>query len=636
MDIITACTMDCPDACSLIVSQKPDGTLGIRGNPNHPFTRGFICSKIKKHPLRLASPHRITHPMIRKNSHWLKISWDTALDICAEKLNRYRSRPESILHIHGEGAKGVLKQTGKLFFGLMGASHLRGSLCDAAGIVAYLKDFGSRENHDPLDILKSQKIVIWGKDLSRSSIHTADLVQKARKRGAKILSISPDGTQNAAFSHNRIIIRPGTDRFFAAAAVHRFLEKQTPDNHIISSTINWNAFNTLISNQSVDELLKGCDLNEDNLNLLLNHYSSGGPCATIIGAGLQRYKYGGENVRFINALALISGNIGIPGGGSYFHLHSLKNLNNQWTDISKQFPRRSFRASMVGKEIASADPPVRMIWVNGSNVVNQAPDIYETINAFKNVEFKVVVDAFMTDTAKTADLFLPSTLMFEQEDIIGSYLHDFVHYVPRVIQPPDEAKNDFWIFTHVGKRLKQCLDLPDLQTCLQNSLDPNLLNISLDELQKQKFVRAARKPIPYQGLTFDHPDQKYRLPGNLHPEPEAPEKYPLRLLSLVRQNAIHSQILPESQTCPPTIWASPETVRHMDIDPKKTIYLVSPKGDMQVCLKKKEGLYPNTVLYRRGDWLSCGGGVNRIIEANITDMGSGAAYYQQYVRLENR
>jgi anaerobic selenocysteine-containing dehydrogenase len=636
MDIITACTMDCPDACSLIISQKPDGTFGIRGNPNHPFTRGFICSKIKKHPLRLASPHRITHPMIRKNSRWLNISWDNALDICAEKLNHYRNQPESILHIHGEGAKGVLKQTGKLFFGLMGASRLRGSLCDAAGIVAYLKDFGSRENHDPLDILNSQKIVIWGKDLSRSSIHTADLVQKARKRGASILSISPDATQNAAFSDNRIIIRPGTDRFFAAAAIHRYLENQTPDDHLISSTTNWNAFDTLISNQSVNELLKGCDLSEDNLDLLLNYYLSHGPCATIIGAGLQRYTYGGENVRFINALALITGNIGISGGGSYFHLHSLKNVNNQWTDISKQFPRRSFRAPMVGKEIASADPPVRMIWVNGSNVVNQAPDIYETLNAFKNVEFKVVVDAFMTDTAKAADLFLPSTLMFEQEDIIGSYLHDFVHYVPRVIQPPDEAKNDFWIFTQVGKRLNPSVDLPDLQTCLQNSLDTKLLDISLDTLQKQKFVRAVRNPIPYQGLKFDHPDQKYRLPGNLHPEPEAPEKYPLRLLSLVRHNAIHSQILPENQKSPPSVWVSPETVEQMDIDPKKTIYLVSPKGHMQVCLKEKKGLYPNTVLYRRGDWLSCGGGVNRIIEANVTDMGSGAAYYQQYVRLENR
>ncbi len=636
MDIITACTLDCPDACSLILSQKPDGTFGIRGNPDHPFTRGIICSKIKNHFLRLSSPHRITHPMIRKNNRWIRISWDNALDICAEKLNHYRKQPESILHIQGEGAKGVLKQTGKLFFGLMGASRLRGSLCDAAGIVAYLKDFGSRENHDPTDILNSSRIVNWGKDLSRSSIHTANLVQTAIKSGAKVLSISPETTENAALSHDRIRIRPGTDRFLAAAAIHRFLEKKQPGNEIISSANNWDTFEKLISDQSVNELLKVCDINEDNLNLLFSYYSGQGPCATLIGAGLQRYEYGGENVRFINALALISGNIGISGGGSYFHLHSLKNLNIQWADVSKQFPRRSFRAPMLGREIASANPPVRMIWVNGSNVVNQSPDIYGTINAFENVEFKVVVDAFMTDTAKLADLFLPSTLMFEQEDIIGSYLHDFVHHVPAVIRPPGEAKDDFLIFTQVARRLTPPVDLPDLRTCLQNALNTTSLNISLDRLQEQKFVRAVRNPIPYRGLKFDHPDQKCRLPGSLHPEPDAPMEYPLRLLSLVRRNAIHSQILPENQKSPPLVWVSPETVKHIGITPENRVFLVSPKGSMEVCLKEKEGLYPNTVIYRRGDWISCGGGVNRIIEAAVTDMGSGAAFYRQYVRLENR
>jgi anaerobic selenocysteine-containing dehydrogenase len=636
MDIITACTMDCPDACSLIVYQRQDGKLGIRGNPDHPFTKGIICGKIKKHLLRLESPHRITYPMIRKNSSWTRISWDDALNICSEKLDHYRKQPESILHIHGEGAKGVLKQTGKLFFGLMGASRIRGSLCDAAGIVAYLKDFGSRQNHDPADIFNSQKIVIWGKDLSRSSIHMADMIQKARKKGAEVLSISPEGKLNAAFSDDRIRIRPGTDRFLAAAAIHRFLKKQPPGDQIISSTLNWEIFEILISEQSADELLKACDLDENNLDRLYCYYGGEKRCATIIGAGLQRYEYGGENVRFINALALISGNLGVSGGGSYFHLHSLKNLNTEWTDVSKQFPRRSFRAPLLGKEMASANPPVRMIWINGSNFVNQAPDIYSTINAFENVEFKVVVDAFMTDTAKTADIFLPSTLMFEQEDIIGSYLHDFVHYVSKVVEAPDEAKDDFWIFTQLGNRLSSPLNLPDPGSCFQKSLNTKSLSISLDMLQKQKYVRAAGAPIPYAGLKFDHPDQKYRLPRSIHPENEAPENYPLRLLSLIRQDAIHSQILPENQKNPPLVWVSPETLKNIGIIPDKPVYLVSPKGAMQVCLKEMESLYPNTVLYRRGDWLSCGGGVNRIIEAAVTDMGSGAAFYGQYVRLENR
>jgi anaerobic selenocysteine-containing dehydrogenase len=105
---------------------------------------------------------------------------------------------------------------------------------------------------------------------------------------------------------------------------------------------------------------------------------------------------------------------------------------------------------------------------------------------------------------------------------------------------------------------------------------------------------------------------------------------------LIRRDAIHSQILPENQKKPPSVWVSPTTLKDLGINPGKTAYLVSPIGRMEVYLKEKEGLYPGIVLYRRGDWLSCGGGVNQIIDTTVTDMGTGAAFYSQYVRLENK
>lgn len=628
--------MDCPDACSIVVSRKPDGTLEILGNRVHPFTKGFVCGKIKKHPQRLNSSQRITCPLIRKSNGWENISWSDALDLCAEKINRYRKEPGSILHVPGGGAKGVLKQVGKIFFGMLGASRLKGSLCDAAGIVAYLKDFGSRENHDPEDLLNSHRIVLWGKDLSRSSVHLANLVQEARKNGATILSISPDNTLNSEFSDIRIRIRPGTDRFLAAAAIYRLIQERNYDDNIILASKNWDSFESLIRHQSVSDLLKFCEADEHHVESLFQFYAANKPCATIIGAGLQRYEYGGENVRFINALAMVSGNIGIRGGGSYFHLDSLKNFNSNPTGTLVPLPRRTLKMHMIGKEIVSADPPIKMIWVNGSNIVNQAPDIYSTLNAFKQIEFKVVVDAFMTDTARMADLFLPCTLMLEQEDIIGSYLHDFIHYVSCVAESPEGTKNDFEIFTELGKRLNPPIEIPDKDTCLQNALNSEFIDIPLDSLKSRMFFRALRPLIPYQELKFDHQDQKYRFPGSIHPEPDPPGEYPLRLLSLVRKNAIHSQIDPEKQKIPPELWVAPETLKELDMKPETIACLVSPKGNMDVILKEKEGLCPGTVVYRRGDWFCCGGGINRVIDTVATDMGSGAAYYSQYVRIERK
>jgi anaerobic selenocysteine-containing dehydrogenase len=290
----------------------------------------------------------------------------------------------------------------------------------------------------------------------------------------------------------------------------------------------------------------------------------------------------------------------------------------------------------VGRDILAAeDPPIRMLWVEGSNVVNQAPDSHEVVRAFESIPFKVVVDAFMTDTAERADLVLPCALMMEQEDVEASYLHDFVHYVRPVLQAPGQARSDYWILSELGKRLDPPIILPDPETCFRRALDTPHLDASLEELRERNFVRARRRPVAYAGLQFDHPDGKYRFPEALHPEAPPPPGYPLRLLSLIRGEAIHSQILPEKQEMPPLVWVAPDCPSLEGLNLEEPVALVSPLGRLKVRVALLEGLHPEVVVYRRGDWMKLGGGANQLIAAVISDVGKGASYYQQYARLEN-
>jgi len=113
MKRITACTYDCPDACSLVLEQTGDGNLRLRGNPDSPFTRGFMCAKTRRHIRRLESPSRILEPLLKTKGGWRGIGWDAALDLCAEKIQRFRNEPASILHIHSDGAKGALDPLGQ-------------------------------------------------------------------------------------------------------------------------------------------------------------------------------------------------------------------------------------------------------------------------------------------------------------------------------------------------------------------------------------------------------------------------------------------------------------------------------------------------------------------------------------------
>ena len=633
---ITACTMDCPDACSMLVTRQPDGSVRLRGNPDHPFTSGFICKKIRYHLRRLQSPDRITRPLLRRGERWQTIAWDDALSLCAEHIDANRHEPASILHIMSDGAKGVLKQAAKLFFARLGATRTRGSLCDAAGFIACVHDFGSRKNNTIEDLLNAGRIVNWGKDFSRSSIHMSAIIKNARKCGARVLTISPGGDGNAAFSDAFVRIRPGADRFLAAAVVKRFIDQGLIPEDIIARTHNFPRFRNTVADFSEKGLIERCDVSREDVDAIFRFYASGEPAATIIGAGLQRYVRGGENVRFINALALLSGNMGLSGGGSYFHLHSLGNFNLAWTKDPDGKPRRAFPMPTVGREILAADdPPVRMLWVNGVNIVNQGPDCREIARAFSAVPFKVVTDAFMNDTAERADLILPAALMLEQEDVVGSFLHDYIQHVPAVLKPPGEAWSDYRIISELGKRLSPPIILPTPDDCFEQALDSPFIDGDWATLRERGTIRARKPDIAYAGMVFDHADGKARLPAALHDEPDPPPEYPLRFLTLVRRSAIHSQMLPEDQEMPPRVWISPDCPSLKNLDVEKPVDVVSPLGRLRVSLNLFEGLHPGALVYRRGDWMKVGGGANQLVAAELTDIGGGAAFYDQYVRLEN-
>ena len=141
--------------------------------------------------------------------------------------------------------------------------------------------------------------------------------------------------------------------------------------------------------------------------------------------------------------------------------------------------------------------------------------------------------------------------------------------------------------------------------------------------------------MPYEGHRFDHSDGKYRFPDALHEEAPPPENFPIRLLTLIRRDAMHSQISPDAQPDVPILEISGDCTALGTIDPMRDVDLVSPNGRLRVVLEQCPGLHPETAILRRGGWLSRGGCGNRIIAGRVTDMGDGAAYYEQYVRLEN-
>ncbi|NJB68438.1 anaerobic selenocysteine-containing dehydrogenase [Desulfobaculum xiamenense] len=630
---ITACTLDCPDTCSLAVSCREDGSLSFTGNPDHPFTRGFICPKTARFCERLTHPDRITQPLVREGANYWPVSWDDAFRLIAKRIDRLRSRPESILHVRGYGYRGVLADASKWFFGKLGASTTCGSPCDSAGMAAFEEDFGALAQNDIHDLGNAARIVNWGRDLSRSSVHLAAIVRNARKGGAKVLSISPGGDGNADFSDHMVRIRPGTDRFLAAALCMGLADAGVADE-VADRCANFEEFRGLLAGLDLGELLGACDVAPEDYARLLRWYAADGPTATLVGWGLQRYLNGGENVRFIDAVATLSGNMGISGGGSYYGHSSGRNFI-KWAARDVAPAPRALPVHDIGRAIIEADPPIEMIWVDGVNLINQLPAGDVTAEAFGRCGFVVAVEAFFTDTALRADLILPCALMAEREDVVGSSLHDWVNWSAKVLDPPGEARCDWDILAELGSRLAEPIIMPDREEALRTALDSPALHATPEELRAAGFLKASWPQVAFEGMCFAHPDGLCRLPDVLSPEPDAHAKYPCRLLTLVSRRAIHSQIPVDEDPEALEAFVSPANPCVVGLDTSVPVYAATPRGRVAVRVRFDETIHPSAVIVRRGGWMRHGRSLNPIIAPMETDRGGGTAYYSQCVRLEN-
>ncbi|MCP4119066.1 MAG: molybdopterin-dependent oxidoreductase [Desulfobacteraceae bacterium] len=640
MKQISSCTLDCQDTCSTIIKTDDDGRVSISGNPDHPFTRGVICAKGKRALQRRTSPHRITTPLIKRAGSFEPVSWDAALDLVAKKIKALRHEPAAMLHVRNYGYRGVFAEGSNYLFNLLGASATRGSLCDEAGCTAFIEDFGALEMNAPEELLNAGHIVNWGKDFSRSSIHLAGLVKNARKKGCGITTISPGGDGNRAYSDHLIRIRPGTDRFLAAAVIKAMLEQGLASPRAMDRASGLADFMALINGQTLDGLLTACDCKRPDLDHLLNIYADPGgiPVASIMGWGIQRYLFGGENVRYINALAFLSGQVGIRGGGIYFNIPSSRSINTGWAGKAGS-PCRALLLPRIGLELLEADPGIKLLLADGTNFVNQAPDSKTIQQAMEKIDFKVVVDAFMTDTARLADVILPCALDHEREEILGSCFHTVVNYSAPVFPPAGDARCDFEIMAGLADRL--ALPFPNREDILADALDINAIGNaqnhenSIAELRETGFIKTAHPDIAWEGLRFAHGDGNYRLPDTLGEEAPPPDGFPLHLLSLVNRDFLHSQIPEEKQQGLPNVWINPDSPVLAGLDRTAPIFLATPLGRMPVKLCFLDDLHPFSLIIRRGGWMMHGQCANHLIGPKISDMGETAAYYSQYARLEN-
>jgi anaerobic selenocysteine-containing dehydrogenase len=645
--IRTTCTLDCPDTCSIIAEVEDGRPLRLKGDPDHPVTAGFLCGKVASGYLdRYNSPDRLAHPLRRVGARGEgrreRIGWDEALDLVAARIRATVDRHGSlaVLDYGRAGSHSVLKLLNRRFFNLLGGvTTTCGSLCIGAIQAAQTADFGARQPHDWQDLAHSRAVLVWGRDPAKSHIHLLPFLRQARARGAPLVLVEPFLTQTAAFVDLHLRPRPGTDGYLAIGmAKHLFAKGWVDQEFLRRHVANAGAYRALLDGYSMDQASRLCGVPVAEIERAAELYGTRPPAAILAGYGVNNYRRGAQAYRLIDALAAITGNVGRPGGG-VSHGRGLYDVKAFLAaDIEGHALARASRAlpqPTIGQAILDAqDPPIKLIVVTGANPVAQSPNAPKVMRAFGSAEFLVVVEQFMTDTAKLADVVLPTTTFLEEEDMIGSGGHRFLGIVQPVAPRRGEARTDLEIFQGLAERLGFGAELAgSAGEWLDRLLAPLAgRGIARDALR----AGAAELPlpaVPYADGRFGTPSGRIELLAAFPAEAE-PAGDGLRLLTTHTKRWLNSQAMPEDQPGTPAVAVHPEDLAAHGLAAGTDVLVRSRVGALRARAAADARVPRGCAMIPQGGWIGRGHGINLLTEDVTTEDAIMAAYYETRVRLE--
>lgn len=651
----SACSLDCFDACGLVVTVDDGKVTKVAGDPDHPITKGFICSKGRAHIDRMYSSDRILKPLRKVSGRFEEISWDQATDLIALKLESTIAQhgTQSIIHIFDSGYCGMSKSVDEMFFNHLGGistSSAPGSLCWKAGNVAQKIDFGTSKGHAAEDLANSKLMIIWGRNPAATNIHFMQAIKDVKSSGGEVVCIDPFKTQTAKLSTWHLPIKPGGDGALAFAMAKVIIDKNLVDKAFLDDhTFGYDAYKEEVINFDMSKAEEMTGISVAEIEKLAVRYATAKPASIVLGYGMQRYVNGGQNVRAIDALGALTGNIGISGGGVTYSNKSISKYVAGYVDESVAYAKKAryYRPANVAAYMNGAmNPDIEFAWIAKANPVTQAPDTNGMIKALRKTDFVVVVDMFMTDTAKEADLVLPATGIFEESDFIYSSMYSpYLCYAHKCVDAPEGMIGEYELFSILAQKMNlESYPVVSRDTFFKKALNPLIETFDLEyEKLKSESYAIPNQGVPWADRKFETPSGKFEFASDVAADMglnrvialdlglSATEAYPFRLITPHDAQSINSQHF-RNHTSLAEVFIPVEDAKELDIELDEKVRVISQLGEI-TAVAKPDGSMPRGVLkIIEGTW-SKAGAVNKLVSARMCSYGDQAAYYDTFVKL---
>ena len=535
-----ACHHDCPDTCAWEVTVRDGVAVQLRGDPNHPFTDGQLCPKVNPFLDRVYHPDRLMRPLRRVGpkgeGRFEPIDWDAAIAEIADRIGAAVARHggETVLPYSLDGTQGLV-QKGVLadrFFAALGATQLNRHICGVTAWHGAADVLGMPLGADPTEIASARTIVLWGTNTLLTNRHLWPYVEEAHRSGASVIVVDPVSTMTAQRADWHVQPRPGTDVALVLGIIGVLDRDGLIDEGRVNAASGWPELRADASALGLASAASITGLAEADIVSLAHRIAHQQPAVLRALIGMEHREHGQDIHRAVAALAVVSGSGYMRSTQVYFDTAfadvvpppgpqrtvNMSALGATLTDGAEAEPTgeavaRAARerseqerettgsaTSRFARQRTNLGPPVTVLLNYGCNPAAITPDQNRVLAGLERDDlFTVVIEQFMTDTARYADIVLPTTTQIEHLDLMNAWGHLYVSLNLPAIEPLGECLPNTEIFRRLAGAL--ALDAPGLGDSdeqvardLLASGHPWLDGITYERLQRDGWARLAVPP----------------------------------------------------------------------------------------------------------------------------------------------
>ena len=531
-NVLTTCPY-CGAGCNFYLQVLDGELVGILPCKSHPVSQGKLCIKGWNAGEFVTSDERLTKPLIRRNGSFTEASWQEVLDTIAKKVKEYKESygPDSISVLSSAKCTNeenyLMMKFARAVLGTNNVDHCA-RLCHASTVVGLVQSFGSGAMTNSIRELEDAGcILVIGSNTAEQHPLIARYILRAKEKGAKLIVVDPRAITLTQFADHYLRLRPGTDVAVFNGLMNVILGEGLEDKEFINErTEGFEELKETVKRYTPERVEEITGISKDKLIAAARAYAKAERASIIYSMGITQHTTGVDNVSSSANLAMLTGNVGKTSTGinplrgqnnvqGACDMGALPNVYSGYQNVIDEKAREKFGnawkvklpekpgLTVVEMMNEAARGNIKAMYIMGENPMISDPDISHVKEGLKNLEFLVVQDIFLTETAQLADVVLPAASYAEKEGTFTS-TERLVQMVRKAIEPPGESRSDWQIICDLAKVIgskefeyKSPAEIMDEIA----SLTPSYGGISYDRLRKGGLAWPC--------LSKEHPGTPY-------------------------------------------------------------------------------------------------------------------------------